>query len=247
MGSAVSIGLLIIDSSDMLEGNSESVGGSGCEALDDLPGLEVLALLVGRHRTELSRREVVAPSVVGGLLVSYMRWGAGEEGLVGAPPLESGIYGAFVAWNGESRGTRVEKALCLGVRLGEGAGRASRVHAILKMEGGPRVHARRGLGVRLFEVRCVGRGVEWRGMRWHFEEMRLQGGRGKWGIHNDRGACKIGKLGLEGLKKDGRVSFGFRIACEMALGVWNGSTDPLGFCTVFRTMLGVRKKMSLQG
>ena len=73
MGSAVSIGLLIIDSSDMLEGNSESVGGSGCEALDDLPGLEVLALLVGRHRTELSRREVVAPSVVGGLLVSYMR------------------------------------------------------------------------------------------------------------------------------------------------------------------------------
>ena len=73
MGSAVSIGLLIIDSSDMLEGNSESVGGSGCEALDDLPGLEVLARLVGRHRTELSRREVVAPSVVGGLLVSYMR------------------------------------------------------------------------------------------------------------------------------------------------------------------------------
>ena len=74
MGDAVSIGCLIIDAGDRLVGTSEeSVGGSGCEALDDLPGLEVLALLVGRHRTELSRREVVAPSVVGGLLVSYMR------------------------------------------------------------------------------------------------------------------------------------------------------------------------------
>ena len=53
----------------------------------------------------------------------------------------------------------------------------------------------------------------------------------------------MGKLGLGDLKRDGRVSFGFRIAsfdfciaCEMALGVRNRFADPLGF----RTVLGVR-------
>ena len=63
------------------------------------------------------------------------------------------------------------------------------------------------------------------------------------------------KLGLGGLKRDGRVSFGFRIAsfdfrttCETALGVRNGFTDPLGF----RMVLDVRNfhrvcKMSSQG
>ena len=45
MGSAVSIGRLIIDSGDMSEGNSESTGGS--KALDDSLRLEVLALLAG--------------------------------------------------------------------------------------------------------------------------------------------------------------------------------------------------------
>ena len=55
----------------MSEGNSESVGCS--EALDDSPGPEVLALLAGGCGTELSGREVVAPRVVGGLLVSYLR------------------------------------------------------------------------------------------------------------------------------------------------------------------------------
>ena len=53
MGSAVSIGRLIIDPDDMLKGSSESTGaracvtirGSGCEALDDSLGPEVLALL----------------------------------------------------------------------------------------------------------------------------------------------------------------------------------------------------------
>ena len=71
MGSAVSIGCLIIDAGDRLVGTSEeSVGGSGCEALDDSPGPEVLALLVGGCRIELSGREVVTLGVVGGLLVS---------------------------------------------------------------------------------------------------------------------------------------------------------------------------------
>ena len=61
MGSPVSIGHLIIDPGDMSEGNSEfvgaqaciAIGGSGCEALDDLLGPEVLALLIGGCHTEL--------------------------------------------------------------------------------------------------------------------------------------------------------------------------------------------------
>ena len=73
MGCAMSIGRLIIDSDDMLEGNSESVGGSSSEALDDSPGPKVLALLAGGHCTEFSRHEVVALGVVGCLHVSYLR------------------------------------------------------------------------------------------------------------------------------------------------------------------------------
>ena len=69
----MSIGRLIIDSDDMLEGNSQSVGGSGCEALNDSPGPKVLALLIGGPRNELSGRAVVAPRVVSGLFVSYLR------------------------------------------------------------------------------------------------------------------------------------------------------------------------------
>ena len=102
------------------------------------------------------------------------------------------------------------------------------------------------LGVQLFEVRCPRWGVEWRGTRWHCEEMRSQGGRGKWGICNDRGACEMGKLGLEGLKRDGRVSFGFHITsfdfriaafdfrtvCKMALGVRNEFVGLIYFRTV---------------
>ena len=62
---------LIIDSGDRSVGNLES---SGClEALDDSPGSEVLALLDGGRRTELSGRKVVTLGVVGGLLISYLR------------------------------------------------------------------------------------------------------------------------------------------------------------------------------
>ena len=71
MSGVVTIGRLIIDSSNRSIGNSESVGCS--KALDDSLGPEVLALLVGGHRTELSGCEVVALGVVGGLLVSYLR------------------------------------------------------------------------------------------------------------------------------------------------------------------------------
>lgn len=71
MGGVVTIGLLIIDSGDRSIGNSESVG---ClKALDDSPRPEVLTLLAGGRRTELSGNEVVAPGVVGGLFVSYLR------------------------------------------------------------------------------------------------------------------------------------------------------------------------------
>ena len=73
MGSVVSIGRLIIDFGDMSVGTSESTGGSSCEALDDSPRPEILALLVEGYCTELSGREVVGPSMVGGLLVSYLR------------------------------------------------------------------------------------------------------------------------------------------------------------------------------
>ena len=70
MGGAMTIGCLIIDSGDKVEGNSESARGS--EALENSLGPEVLAFLAGGQRTELSRREVVALRVVGGLLVSYL-------------------------------------------------------------------------------------------------------------------------------------------------------------------------------
>ena len=69
MGGAVSIERLIIDSGDRLVGTSQSVGGS--EALDDSPGPEVLAFLAEGSHTELSGHEVVAPRIVGGLLVLY--------------------------------------------------------------------------------------------------------------------------------------------------------------------------------
>ena len=62
---------LIIVSGDMSEGTSKFVGGS--EALDDSLGPKVLASLARGCRTELSGHEVVAPGVVVGLLVSYMR------------------------------------------------------------------------------------------------------------------------------------------------------------------------------
>ena len=61
MGSAMSIGRLIIDPGDMSEESLEfagaracvATGGSGCEALDDLFGHEVLALLARGRRTKL--------------------------------------------------------------------------------------------------------------------------------------------------------------------------------------------------
>ena len=66
----MSIGRLIIDFGDRSKGTSEYAGGS--EALDDSLGPEVLALLVGGRRTELSRGEIVISGVVGGLLISYL-------------------------------------------------------------------------------------------------------------------------------------------------------------------------------
>ena len=132
MGGVVPIGRLIIDSNDMLEGNLESARGS--EALDDCPWLKVLALLAGGRRTELSEREVVAPGIVGGLLILYLCWEVGEEGPVASSPSEYGILRASTTWDGESLGTWGEEALCLVVRLVEGVGRAPRVCAVLENE-----------------------------------------------------------------------------------------------------------------
>ena len=120
-----------------------------------------------------------------------------------------------------SLGTWVEEALCLGERHGEGARRAPWARAMSKMEKWPRVRALRRLWVRVFEVMCVKRDIKWRGTR-------LQGGRGKWGIHRVFGVCEMEKLGLEGLKRDNRVTFcfrttslEFRTTCAMALRVQN--------------------------
>ena len=75
------------------------------------------------------------------------------------------------------------------MRLNEWAGMAPRVYAMSEMDGEPRVCARRGSGVRVFEMRCTGRGIEWRGTR-------SQGGRGKIGISRVFGVCEMEKLGL---------------------------------------------------
>ena len=95
MGSVVTIGHLIIDFGDRSVGNSVSARCS--EALDDSLGPEVLALLARGRRTELSGLKVVGPGVVGGLFVSYMCRGAGEEGPMAFLPSEGGIYGASVS------------------------------------------------------------------------------------------------------------------------------------------------------
>ena len=61
------------------------------------------------------------------------------------------------------------------------------------------------------------------------------------------GVYELEKLGLGGLKRNGRMTFhfrttpfGFLIACEMALGVRNWFTDSLGFHTAYEIGLGVR-------
>ena len=111
MGGAVTIGLLIMASGEMPEGRWESLGaqGSGCECLEDSPGLKVLALLAGVRRAELS-----GGGEVGGLRIAYLCW----EGLKGTPPSEDGTVGASGAWDVESHGG---EALGLGSRDNEGS------------------------------------------------------------------------------------------------------------------------------
>lgn len=108
MGGAMTIRRLIIDSGDGSVGNSKSVGCS--EALDDSPELEILTLLANEHCNELSGRELVIVGVVGGRLISYLRWEVGEDGPVAS---KGGILGASATWDGESVGTWAEEALCL--------------------------------------------------------------------------------------------------------------------------------------
>ena len=84
----MSIGRLTIDFGDISEGSSVSARGSGCETLDDSPGLEVLALLARGRRNELSGCEAVIPGVVVALLVSYLCCGAEKTGSAGGPPSE---------------------------------------------------------------------------------------------------------------------------------------------------------------
>ena len=246
MGGAMSIARLIIDPGDITEGNSEfagaqacvAIGGSGCEALDDSLGPEILAFLAGGRRTELWGCEAVAPCVVDGLLVSYLREGAEDERLVGTPPSEEGIYGASMvaSGGGESRGTQAEEALCLREWLYEGVARAPRVCAIWKWRNRPRVPAPRGVlnGRRTEEWDARGRGRGgrmnrgWnqnRGTGWHYEEATRWHRDSQW-----EGAWEIG--GNWGVRV--REVFKNKLArvfCTM-LGVRNGFADPLDFHTI---------------
>ena len=92
MGGEVTIGHLMMAFGNMREGRWESVGarGSSCEGLDDSSGPEVLTLLAGVRRIELSGCEEVTMGVIGGLHVSYLCWG----GLEGTPPSKNGMVGA---------------------------------------------------------------------------------------------------------------------------------------------------------
>ena len=142
MGGAVTIGLLMMASGEMLEGRWESAGarGSGCECLDDFPGPEVLALLGGMRRTDDS-----GGGEVDGLHVVYRRWG----GLEGTPPLEDGTVEASGAWNVESWG---KEALGRGLRDNEGSIWPPLMCAMFKM----------GRKVEVASSNAWLRGVEWR-------------------------------------------------------------------------------------
>lgn len=101
MGGAVTMGHLIMASSDMPKGIWDFVGAlrSGCEGLDDFLRPKVLALLAGVRRAELWGREEVALGVVGGLRVSYLCWG-GPEGTL---PSDGGMLAASGAYDIESQ------------------------------------------------------------------------------------------------------------------------------------------------
>ena len=103
----MSIECLIIYSGDMSKGNSEFVGGSGCEAVDDSLGPEVLALLAGGSCTELLGPEAVAPGVVVALLISYLHCGAEKAGSVGGPPSE--VESAGPLWPEMANGEHPKK------------------------------------------------------------------------------------------------------------------------------------------
>ena len=66
--------------------------------INDSPGPETLALFARGRRIDFLGRELLTPVVVGGLLVSYLRWG----GLDGTPPSEGGMVEAYGASNMES-------------------------------------------------------------------------------------------------------------------------------------------------
>ena len=203
MGGVVSIWCLMINPGDMSEGSSEfararacvATGGSGCEALDDSLGPEVLAFLVGGHSIELWGCEVVTLCVVAGLLVSYLRWGAEDEGLVGTPPSEWGICGAggLLGWRIMRHLSR-EGSLPWSATLRRAA-RAPRVCAIWKWRNGSRVHARRGVSNRRGTEEWDAKGGRvnrgWnqnRGTGWHYEEATRWQRDSQW-----EGACEMGK------------------------------------------------------
>ena len=139
-----SIEHLIIDLDDMSEGSIISAGAragaatgdSSYWALDDSPRVEVLALLAEGRLIELWGLWVVPPSVVAALLISYLRWGGGEEGIMGTPPSVGGIWGHSTIWDGATNWARVEETLCLGELLCIDEEWASWIFAIEKIGNG---------------------------------------------------------------------------------------------------------------
>ena len=183
MGDAVTIGRLMMASGDMLKGRWESIGalGSGCEDLDDFPRPEVLTLLAGVRRIEVSGCEEVVPGVVGGLRVSYLCWG----GLECTPPSKEGMVGASGAWDVESWG---EQALGLGSRESEESVWPPLIRAMSQMEWKARVCV-----LQVWwgsPLQMGGRKASNGEKRWKFGRCKVMEAfaMGRWGVRNENRA-----------------------------------------------------------
>ena len=173
MGGAMTIGLLMMAFGEMSERRWGSVGarGSGYACLNDSPGPEVQTLLVGVQRTDDS-----GGGEVGGLRVSYRRWG----GLKGTLPPEDGTVGASGPWNVESWG---EEALGLGSRDNEGSVWPPLMRAMFEM----------GWEVKVASSNGWSRDVQWREDRWKLRRRKVIKDFAMW-----NGVCEL-KAGTRGL------------------------------------------------
>ena len=157
-----------------------------------------------------------------------------------SPPSKGGILGASMAWDGESLGTSADEALCLVVRLIEGTGRAPQVRAMSEMEGEPRVHGRKGLGIE--SLKWDARGARYRMerdevARWQRKMRDLEG---VWCLRNeearDRGV----------LKRNGRQPFIFARASWVSHNVRNSFAGAKWFHRPLRVSHSVRNSVGCE-